>query len=298
MTEPTITLMRGIQGSGKTTQARIMAKDGRVRISRDDIRQQLYGTLWGPPIDEDLVTKVETSMALSSLRAGVSVIIDATHLYQRHVNRWQKLGYPVEIFEIAAPLGTLLTRNMRREKAVPERVIEENFKKFVKDPYDGTLKPVKLNPEWYITSNFEPYVPNEWLDQAYIFDIDGTLAHMDGKRSPYDYSKVGGDRVDERVRSVLRSLREEHFIVLVSGRKAECMDDTIAWLRDNHVDFDELHMRAADDSRPDTIVKYEILKDKIAPKYNVLGAFDDRNSVVAMWRNVGVKCYHVEEGDF
>lgn len=297
MTDLKITLMRGIQGSGKTTQARFIAREGRVRISRDDIRQQLYGTLWGPPIDEDLVTKVETSMALSALRAGVSPVIDATHLYQRHVNRWQKLGYPVEIVTVEAPLGTLLSQNLRREKAVPEDVIKDNFKKFAKNP-EGQLTKVRIDPQWYLTSEFEPYVPNQWLDMAYIFDIDGTLAHMDGKRSPYDYSKVGGDRVDARVRDMLLTLEPTYKIILVSGRKDDCRGETEAWLANNFIAYDELFMREADDSRPDTIVKYEILMEKIAPEYNVLGAFDDRNSVVQMWRNVGVKCYHVEEGDF
>ena len=41
---------------------------------------------------------------------------------------------------------------------------------------------------------------------AYIFDIDGTLAYMNG-RSPYDFTRVGEDGVYEDVKEILDELR-------------------------------------------------------------------------------------------
>ncbi len=117
-------------------------------------------------------------------------------------------------------------------------------------------------------------------------------------RSPYDYSRVSEDRVDTVVRDVLIELSDTYKILVVSGRKAECRAETESWLRANYIQPDEIYMRADGDGRPDSIVKYEILRDKIAPHYDVEGVFDDRNSVVNMWRNVGIKCFQVQPGDF
>ena len=291
MTEQKIILTRGLQASGKSTWAIMVAYDPQYsRVSRDDIRLMTQGVTFGGPIDEDLVTKIETEAVKAILASGRTPIVDATHLYQRHINRWQRLGYPIEIVEFGAPLDVLLARNKARGTTVPPEVIETNFKKFARS--DGDLSPVKLTPEHFVTSNFEPYVPNENLRAAFIFDIDGTLAHMTG-RSPYDYSKVGTDSVDRAVSDVLSALQGENFIVIVSGRKAECRDVTVGWLQENGIYYDELHMREDEDDRPDSIVKYEILRDKIAPRYDVRGVFDDRPSVCRMWRSAGIKTFQV-----
>lgn len=57
-------------------------------------------------------------------------------------------------------------------------------------------------------------------------------------------------------------------------------------------------MRRADDERDDAIVKYEIYRDFIAPEFDVQIAFDDRDRVVKMWRQVGLTCAQVDYGDF
>lgn len=303
MTDKKIILTRGLMASGKSTWAKMMAKDpGYARVSRDDIRLMLQDTTYGGPIDENLVTKIETETVMAILNAGRTPIVDATHLYQRHVNRWQRLGYPIEIVTFdGVSLITLLERNASREHPVPDIVIREKFGKFTTG-VTGKLKPVKLEPEHYRVSGFthveEMDGYNVWRDDCVIVDIDGTLAHMDGKRSPYDYSKVSGDSVDKSIRDLVAALDGTMDIVVVSGRKSDCRAETEEWLRSNFVPYEKLYMRDADDSRPDSVVKYEILRDKIVPEYHVVAAIDDRNSVVNMWRSVGVKCLQAQEGDF
>lgn len=300
MTDKKIILTRGLMASGKSTWAKEMAKDPRnARVSRDDIRLMTQDTAYGGPIDEDLVTKIETESVKAILNAGRTPIVDAMHLYQRQINRWQRFGYPVEIVTFdGIDLPELLFRNESRPGVVPEHVVREKFDRFTIKGSGGSLKPVKLSPEDFEVASFEPYVPNTRHPAAFIFDIDGTLAHMDGKRSPYDYTKVGGDSVDEAVRSVLVQLNETYWIQIVSGRNEDCRDVTEAWLRDNFIPYDTLHMRASNDVRPDSVVKHEILMRNIAPNFEVVGVFDDRNSVVNMWRSAGIKCFQVQEGDF
>ena len=58
-------------------------------------------------------------------------------------------------------------------------------------------------------------------------------------------------------------------------------------------------MRAGDDYRPDFEVKKEIYNGKIAILgYNIDFALDDRNQIVDMWREMGIKTLQVEPGNF
>ncbi len=133
--------------------------------------------------------------------------------------------------------------------------------------------------------------------KAIIVDIDGTLAHMNG-RSPYDYTQVHTDTVDCVIRDILERYCNTHKIIIVSGRKDECYQATLHWLHDNRVPFDYLYMRKSGDIREDSIVKLEIYVDKIVPFNNIDFVLDDRNRVVDMWRGIGLKCLQVAPGDF
>lgn len=54
------------------------------------------------------------------------------------------------------------------------------------------------------------------------------------------------------------------------------------------------------DTRHDTIVKPELLDEYLGqhPDYRVAFILEDRNSMVAKWRELGFKCLQVAEGDF
>lgn len=139
------------------------------------------------------------------------------------------------------------------------------------------------------------------LPWCVICDIDGTLAHMKD-RGPFDWARVGTDELDEQVALVLEAVRaadEKYRIILLSGRDGSCEPETVAWLEEHWVDYDDLFMRTAGDNRKDSIIKRELYEKHIADKYNVLCVFDDRNQVVDMWRNeLGLTCFQVAEGDF
>lgn len=293
---PIIILTRGLPASGKSTWAKDIARrnPNTVRVNRDDIRSQLYPGADYRDIDEDLITEVETATARAALRNGKMVIVDAMHLQQRYINRWQRLGYPVEIVEFPEPLQTLLERNVARGTKVPSNVIRDNFKKYTTDAL-GNLRKVSLKPEEFVI-DYE-YVPDLTKPTAVIVDIDGTLAHNDGHRSFYDYSKVLDDKPVWHVIDAANGLNTIHHTVVVSGRKAECREDTEAWLIMHGVQYDEFYMREDGDDRADTIVKMEILRDKIAPEFNVIAAIDDRPSVCDMWRKVGIPTFQVGDPD-
>lgn len=140
------------------------------------------------------------------------------------------------------------------------------------------------------------------LRPVWVFDIDGTLA-LKGDRRPFDWSRVKEDKPNPAVCAIAYTLLDMgQSIAYISGRSDECYDDTINWLYSNvehGLDGSVgLFMRAEGDFRRDTVVKREIYDNHIKNEYNVLGVFDDRRSVVKMWRELGLTCFDVADGDF
>ena len=290
-----IILTRGLPASGKSTWTKefVRFNPNTVRVSRDDLRAQMYPGADYRDIDEDLITEAETALVRAALRQGKTVVVDAMHLQQRYINRWQRLGYPVEIVEFHTDEATLLVRNINRDNRVPNHVIVDNYKKFVNK--DGSLRKVSLKPEEF-TIDYK-YVPDNTKPTAVIVDIDGTLAHNDGHRSFYDYTQVMGDKPVWHVIDAANGLNTIHHTIVVSGRKAECREDTEAWLLAHGIQYDEFYMREDGDDRADTIVKMEILRDKIAPEFDVIAAIDDRPAVLRMWRKVGIPTFSMGDPD-
>lgn len=295
---PKIILVRGIQASGKSDFAKRWAaadSENRVRVNRDDIRRMVTGTpetLLSHDL-ESFVTRVEKSIALTALRAGKDVIIDAMNLRSRYVRAWLSLGYPVEFVDFPVSLDLALARNEARGGKVPEEVIRSTYERLTdngKLPEPPTLDEPR--------SPVAQYAPDTSLPSAILVDIDGTLAHMGDRRGPYDWDKVGLDELDRPVAELVRQMAKSHRIILMSGREDVCLLATMDWLRENAVQCDYLYMRPAGDRRPDTVVKAELFNKFVRNRFNVLFAVDDRNAVVAGWRAMGIKTLQAQEGAF
>lgn len=57
-------------------------------------------------------------------------------------------------------------------------------------------------------------------------------------------------------------------------------------------------MRPEGNNEKDSIIKRRMFDEYIRGKYYVDFVLDDRNQVVEMWRNMGLTCLQVAEGDF
>lgn len=86
-------------------------------------------------------------------------------------------------------------------------------------------------------------------------------------------------------------------MIFVSGRSEYCRKDTEIWLMEYFNIPTNLLMRKSDDNRKDSYVKYDILQD-LAKAYNICYVIDDRDQVVKMWRDSGIRCLQVAEGAF
>lgn len=137
---------------------------------------------------------------------------------------------------------------------------------------------------------------------AFIFDMDGTLALHEGVRSPYDESKVGMDNPNTNVVNMARTLFKAGFdIIITSGRHESCRADTVAWCVKWGVPVTAMFMRPNASSKredKDADVKEKIYRNDIETKWNVVGVFDDRQRVVDRWRELGLTCYQVAPGAF
>jgi len=122
----TLTITRGLPGSGKTTWARRQA--GAVRVNRDDLRRMLHGGPLGLGWAEVQVTIAQRALVEALLRAGVNVICDDTNLRARYVRELTDLatacGADVAVRDFTdVPIEVCIERDAGREGT--ERVGEE-----------------------------------------------------------------------------------------------------------------------------------------------------------------------------
>lgn len=194
-------------------------------------------------------------------------------------------------------MKTAVERDSKRQRSVGRVVIQKMY---------ADLQAFKETPKYkHITTKsedavFEPFEQNKKLQQAVVFDIDGTLAKMKaGGRGPFDWKRVGEDDVVTEVREILfMHMEQRDTIILMSGRDGSCRGETEAWLAKHGIEYDALFMRPAGDMTKDSLVKHKLFKENVLPNYYVKIVYDDRNQVVDMWRQVGLTCFQVAPGDF
>lgn len=297
--QPMLILTRGIPASGKTSWAKAWVAESpstRLRVNRDDLRRMLHGVSFGLTFgQEENITAVQQVIVRDAIATGKSVVVDDMNLRARYAKGWFKFADDVWFQDFPVETEEAVARDAQREHSVGADVIRSIASKFTRE---GVIVPAPIR-ESGEHLDAPLYIPDLALDPAYIVDVDGTLAHIPaGGRSPYDGARVHEDTLDEAVAAVVATLGTENQIIIMSGRDEEFREATEAWLIANGVHFDALFMRPAGDRRKDHIVKLELFDAHVRNRYNVKGVFDDRNRVVEMWRSIGLKCFHVQEGNF
>ena len=275
----------GVSASGKSTWARKFVEENRgwEIICRDDIRRQMMGgrIIWAHwnwkhegRVSQNYDRQVEA--AASKKR---NIILADTNLSEKFRNQriesLKALGYEVEIRAFEVSLEEAWKRDAQRDEGVGQSVIYKQYQ------------------EWLTFIDRKRYKGNQRLPSAVLVDVDGTLAHMQG-RGPFEWHKVHEDSIDLTVVAIVSGLKAAgHQIIVLSGRDGICYESTENWLRSYGVEFDHFFMREAGDQRKDTVIKEEIFWNKIADKFNVVCALDDRPVVCRMWMDLGIKVINV-----
>lgn len=297
----------GISGSGKSTWAHerwMVNPDRFVIVNRDKIRELLFGYTEEsisnyyelPNINkfEKQVTRYEDTLIHDALNHGKDVIVDATHLTRKYLERFKFWNVPTEIVVFEIELDRALSRDFSRNRSVGEEVIRKQYNRFI-----GLMQNLSKEP-----IEFEPVTFNQNMDNepTIIFDIDGTLAHMNREtRSPYDWHKVGEDSADVPTCAIAKFIKTSYHlsakVIICTGRDGVCIDETEKWLESHGVEYDEIYIRKKGDQRADWIIKEEMWR-KIAEDNYIIGMFNDRLQVVRRARALGLKVFNVEYGNF
>lgn len=290
-----LTICVGLPGSGKSSWAEEQVKNGDgkvVRVNRDDLRVMLHANIWSGGREKATVA-VRDAAIEAALKAGFDVICDDTNLDPRVQGDLTRIAigcgaeHATKSFT-DVPLKTCIKRDAARSRTVGRKVIVDMYYRWLRPKPDPVLQ------DNYARMN---------LPHAIIVDMDGTLAHV-GKRSPYDDHLCEVDVVNENVDYVTNLIKNhgnaEMKMIIVSGRdEGRSREATERWLKANDINYDMLIMRKAGDTRPDDIVKSELYWEHIAGQYWVRCVFDDRDSVVDMWRReLGLTVMQVNFGDF
>jgi hypothetical protein len=227
---------------------------------------------------ERFIEKVRDQLILMALDQGKNVIVDDTNLAPIHEQTIRELvqgkaEVSIQDFTDVA-LEVCIQRDLQRAVSVGEKVIRQMWAQY-------------LAPKPEIIE-FNPILPT-----AVICDLDGTLALLNG-RSPYDASTCEQDGLNRVVADLIRG----KLVILVSGREEKYRSQTLAFLKKHGIDYAQLQMRATGDFRKDALIKREIFENHIRNRYNIEWVLDDRNQVVQMWRQLGLTCLQVADGDF
>lgn len=160
-----------------------------------------------------------------------------------------------------------------------------------------------------LKDNFRPF-------NVIIFDLDGTLANQDHRvhhieKKPKDwdtyYEECDKDKPVQHVIDMFHNLKDDYEIKIWTGRSDHVRRKTENWLEDKGIsigfNYWELRMREAGDHTPDYILKRKWYEEFVAAylalnlKVNAI-VFEDRARVVKMWRDLGVTCFQVADGNF
>ena len=150
-----------------------------------------------------------------------------------------------------------------------------------------------------------------------IFDIDGTLLNIQHRvhhlhKTPPDWksfnSSMGGDRPIPEMVELLHILGNEkrNRLIFCSGRGEQTRSITEKQItrllssisNKENANGINLYLRGLTDFRDDSVVKSDLYDQMMVDGFKPIIVFEDRTSVVKMWRARGLRCLQVAEANF
>ncbi|AEF53166.1 HAD family acid phosphatase [Marinomonas posidonica] len=146
---------------------------------------------------------------------------------------------------------------------------------------------------------------------AVIVDLDGTLAEFDpqqvahwvlGAEKHWDpfFDHMKEAPVIENILRLVKILKQQgQNILICSGRPTSHEEHSITWLKRHNIPFDGIYLRPDGvDGMPDEEVKKFLLEKIEADGFEPWLVLDDRDAVVAGWRQLGLTCLQCAPGNF
>jgi hypothetical protein len=141
-----------------------------------------------------------------------------------------------------------------------------------------------------------------------VVDIDGTISKVGDRLKYLQQNPTNWDSFYEscfeddpiiEIVELVKHLEKKYQILYCTGRRESVRKITVNWI-DNFIgsNYIAILMRPNGDKRHDTEVKPEMLNKFGIELDNVAFVLEDRNSMVNKWRELGLKCLQVADGDF
>ena len=141
-----------------------------------------------------------------------------------------------------------------------------------------------------------------------VVDIDGTIAKVGDRLKYLQQEKKDWDAFyehcdeDEPIWDICQLVSDMFVmgrdIVFCTGRRESVRQKTEDWINENVGMEHILLMRKDGDWRHDTEVKPELLQKAGITPDDVYFILEDRDSMVAKWRELGYRCLQVNDGNF
>lgn len=293
-----LVILQGLPASGKSTMRRELIEKSPCRfayVNKDELR------LANPTLDERNIHALQIDKATDQLQAGFSVIIDNTNLNPRTLESYKKLAESqgVGLITTLAPYAHDWASCIYRDKS-PHRL------------QAGTSVGRSVIIKMAMEAGF--YDAPKY--KARVFDVDGTLTLVGERRrhvlktSKHPEADWGSffkemvydgpnKPVVDAYNKYADSTDDGHILICCSGRPENYRRETEEWLEKNVLSMPYLLlMRPTGSHQPDDFVKKQLYEKYIKPFFEVEVVFDDRDAVVKMWRQQGLTCFQVAEGDF
>ena len=262
---PTIQIIVGIPGSGKTTYCKEQLNKSKrfVHISSDNIRKEILGTEQDQS-DNNAVFSIMQERTLSALQKGQSVLYDATNLTRK--DRLKIISAcPAYVQKEAiicwAPIEICIKRDLNRNRTVGKDIIDKMLKRFqapffdegfdrifVKKPDDWSDKEMEKycyelfkkdinqdNPHHTLSLQKHMQTAYEYLIANHVNDIEILSAacwHDIGKLYTKTFINTKGEKTD-----VAHYYGHQGYSAWISYGFNASNIVTIAWLISTHMDL-------------------------------------------------------------
>lgn len=130
--------------------------------------------------------------------------------------------------------------------------------------------------------------------KAIIVDIDGTISENVTGRPWYGKGAAEGMLEDKPYIDIINLISAYSYVykldvLILTGRhKGKELEATKKWLNKNSVFYNEIFARDLNDFSKTSVYKEKIYEEKIKPYYDIVMVFEDDNSCVKMYRDMGL----------